>query len=43
MCDEMVSDDKGNSICQSNLLCMDKPDNTNKLLCFLNIINLIVM
>ena len=33
MCDEMVSDVKGNSICQSNLLCMDEPCNADKLLC----------
>lgn len=34
----MVSDVKGNSICQSNLLCMDKPYNADKLLCNLSTI-----
>ena len=38
MCDEMVSDVKGNSICQSNLLCVDKPPNADKLLCNLSTI-----
>ena len=38
MCDEMVSDVKGNSICESNLLCMDKPCNADKLLCDLSTI-----
>lgn len=32
MCDEMVSDVKGNCICESNLLCMDKPCNAGHLL-----------
>ena len=39
MCDEMVSDVKGNSICQSNLLCMDKPCDADKLLCDLSTIH----
>jgi len=38
MCDEMVSDVKGNSICQSNLLCVDEPHNADKLLCNLSTI-----
>lgn len=38
MCDEMVSDVKGSSICKSNLLCMDKPHNADKLLCDLSTI-----
>lgn len=33
MSNETVSDGKGNDICQSNILCVDKPNNTNKLLC----------
>ena len=35
MCDEMVPDVKGNSICKSNLLYMDTPCNATKLLCVL--------
>ena len=33
MSNEMVPDNKGNNICQSNILCMDKPHNTDILLC----------
>ena len=33
MSNETVSDGKGNDICQSNILCMDKPHNADKLLC----------
>jgi hypothetical protein len=33
MSNETVSDGKGNNICQSNILCVDKPNNTDKLLC----------
>ena len=32
MCDEMVSDVKGNCICESNLLCVDKPCDAGHLL-----------
>ena len=32
MCDEMVSDVKGNYICESNLLCVDEPYNAGDVL-----------
>jgi len=36
MSNETVSDGKGNNICQSNILCVDKSNNANKLLCCQN-------
>jgi hypothetical protein len=38
MCDEMVSDIKGNPICESNLLCVGTSCNATKLLCKLSTI-----
>lgn len=33
MSNETVSDCQGNNMCQSNILCVDKSNNTDKLLC----------